>query len=38
MDDPKATKTPITVYLDLSRAFDTLNYNIFVRKLNVKAV
>ena len=33
MDDPKTTKTPTTVYLDLSKAFDTLNYDIFVSKL-----
>ena len=33
MDDPKTTKTPTTVYLDLSKAFDTPNYDIFVSKL-----
>ena len=33
MHDPKTTKTPTTVYLDLSKAFDTLNYDIFVSKL-----
>ena len=33
MDDSKATKTPTAVYLDLSKAFDTLNYDIFVSKL-----
>ena len=33
MDVPKTTKTPTTVYLDLSKAFDTLNYDIFVSKL-----
>ena len=33
MDDLKATKTPTTVYLDLSKAFDTLNYDIFFSKL-----
>ena len=33
MDDPKTTKTPTTVYLDLSKTFDTLNYDIFVSKL-----
>ena len=33
MDDLKTTKSPTTVYLDLSKAFDTLNYNIFVSKL-----
>ena len=32
MDDLKATKTPTTVYLDLSTAFDTLNYDIFFSK------
>ena len=33
IDDLKATKTPTTVYLDLSKAFDTLNYDIFFSKL-----
>ena len=33
MDDLKATKTPTTMYLDLSKAFDTLNYDIFFNKL-----
>ena len=33
MDDLKATKTPTTVYLDLSKAFDKLNYDIFFSKL-----
>ena len=33
MDDPKITKTLTTVYFDLSKAFDTLNYDIFVSKL-----
>ena len=33
MDDLKSTKTPTTVYLDLSKAFDTLNYDIFFSKL-----
>ena len=33
MDYPKTTKTPTTVYLDLSNAFDTLNNDIFVSKL-----
>ena len=32
MDDLKVTKTPTTVYLDLSKAFDTLNYDIFFSK------
>ena len=33
MDDLKANKTPTTVYIDLSKAFDTLNYDIFFSKL-----
>ena len=33
MDDLKSTKTPTAVYLDLSKAFDTLNYDIFFSKL-----
>ena len=33
MDDLKATKTPTTEYLHLSKAFDTLNYDIFFSKL-----
>ena len=33
MDDLKATKTPTTVYLDLSKAFNMLNYDIFFSKL-----
>ena len=33
MDDLKSTKTPTTVYSDLSKAFDTLNYDIFFSKL-----
>ena len=33
MDDLKATKTPTTVYLNLSEAFYTQNYDIFFSKL-----
>ena len=33
MDDPKTTKTATTVYLELSKAFDTLNYDILVSTL-----
>ena len=33
MDDLKATKTPTTVYLNFSEAFDTQNYDIFFSKL-----
>ena len=33
MDDLKAIKTTTTVYLNLSKAFDTLNYDIFFSKL-----
>ena len=32
MDDLKAIKTTTTVYLNLSKAFDTLNYDIFFSK------
>ena len=38
MDDLKATKTPTTVYLDLSKAFDTLNYDIFFSKLDFYSI
>ena len=38
MDDLKSTKTPATVYLDLSKAFDTLNYDIFFSKLEFYSI
>ena len=33
MNDLKATKTPTIVYLDISKAFETLNCDIFFSKL-----
>lgn len=33
MDNLKSNKTPITIFLDLSKAFDTLNFDIMINKL-----
>ena len=33
MDNIKDIKIPASIFLDLSKAFDTLNFDIFFRKL-----
>ena len=33
MDNIKKIKTPTAIFLDLSKAFDTLNFNILLNKL-----
>ena len=32
MDDAQNVKTPVTIYCDLSKAFDCLNFDIFLSK------
>ena len=34
MDDVKHMKTPVALFLDLSKAFDTLNFDILLHKMN----
>ena len=38
MNDPKINKTPNAVYLDFSKAFDKLNYDMFVSKLEYHGI
>ena len=33
MDDAESVKTPVTIYCDLSKAFDCLNFDIFLSKI-----
>ena len=33
MDDAQSLKTPVTIYCDLSKAFDCLNFDIFLSKM-----
>ena len=33
MDDAQSVKTPVTIYCDLSKAFDCLNFDIFFSKM-----
>ena len=38
MDDAQSAKTPITIYCDLSKAFDCLNFDIFFSKMEYYGV
>ena len=38
MDSVHDVKTPVTIFCDLSKAFDCLNYNIFLSKIEYYGV
>ena len=38
MDDAQSVKTPVTIYCDLSKAFDCLNFDIFLSKMEYYGV
>ena len=38
MDDAHDVKTPVTIYCDLSKAFDCLNFDIFLSKMEYYGV
>ena len=38
MDDAHDVKTPVTIYCDLSKGFDCLNFDIFLSKMKYYGV